>query len=133
MLLAKSLIKHLQLTAQLLPMNTKLRLLPKDMLLCMSLVRIRPTNYHEYSHSQLVLCKQPNISHLLIFSCVVYVPQHTKMGPQRRLGIYVGFDSPSIIRYLEPITIYVFIVRFMDYHFSECILTIKGIKSILEE
>ncbi|KAL0363962.1 UNVERIFIED_CONTAM: Retrovirus-related Pol polyprotein from transposon TNT 1-94 [Sesamum angustifolium] len=24
------------------------------------------------------------------------------MGPQRRLGIYVGFESPSIIKYLEP-------------------------------
>ncbi|KAL0376558.1 UNVERIFIED_CONTAM: hypothetical protein Scaly_0773400 [Sesamum calycinum] len=26
------------------------------------------------------------------------------MGPQRRLGIYVGFESPSIIKYLEPMT-----------------------------
>ena len=68
-----------------------------------TLVFIRPTTYHEYSLSQLVLGKQPNISHLQIFGCAVYVPiaptQHTKMGPQRRLGVYVGFDSPSIIRY----------------------------------
>ena len=28
-----------------------------------ALVRIRPTTYHEYSPSQLVLGKQPNISH----------------------------------------------------------------------
>ena len=39
--------------------------------------------------------------------CVVYVPivplQLTKMGPQCRLGIYSGFDSPPIIRYLEPL------------------------------
>ena len=50
-----------------------------------ALVRIRPTTYHEYSPSQLVLGKQPNISHLRIFGCAVYVPivptQHTKMGP----------------------------------------------------
>ena len=25
------------------------------------------------------------------------------MGPQQRLGIYVGFGFPSIIRYLEPL------------------------------
>ena len=51
-----------------------------------TLVRIRPTTYHEYSHSQLVLGKQPNISHLRIFGCAVYVPiaptQRTKMGLQ---------------------------------------------------
>ena len=56
--------------------------------------------------SQLVLGKQPNISHLRIFGCALYVPiaptQRTKIGPQRRLEIYVGFDSPFIIRYLEP-------------------------------
>ena len=39
-----------------------------------ALVCIRPTTYHEYSHSQLVLGKQPNISHLRIFGCAVYVP-----------------------------------------------------------
>ena len=50
-----------------------------------SLVRIQPTAYHEYSPSQLVLDKQPNISHLQIFGCAVYVSiasaQCTKMVP----------------------------------------------------
>ena len=50
-----------------------------------ALVRIRPTTYHEYSHSQLVLGKQSNISHLRIFGWAIYVPigpiQRTKMGP----------------------------------------------------
>ena len=41
------------------------------------------------------------------------------MGPQRRLGIYVGYDSPSIIRYLEPSTGDVFTACFVDYHFNE--------------
>ena len=62
-----------------------------------SLVRIRPIPNHEYFLSQLVLGKQPNISHLQIFGCAVYIPiapaQRTKMGPQRRLRIYIGFDS----------------------------------------
>jgi hypothetical protein len=26
------------------------------------------------------------------------------MGPHRKLGIYVGFESPFIIKYLEPLT-----------------------------
>ncbi|KAL6313570.1 hypothetical protein AAG906_006937 [Vitis piasezkii] len=102
------------------------------------LVCIRPTTYHEYSPSQLVLGKQPNISHLRIFGCTAYVPiaptQRTKMGPQRRLEIYVGFDSPSIIRYLEPLTDDVFIARFADCHFNESVfLSLGGEKSILEE
>ena len=41
------------------------------------------------------------------------------MGPQRRLGIYVGYESPSIIRYLEPLTSDVFQARFADCHFDE--------------
>ncbi|CAA7029245.1 unnamed protein product [Microthlaspi erraticum] len=41
------------------------------------------------------------------------------MGPQRRLGIYVGYSSPSIIRYLEPATGDMFTARFADSHFDE--------------
>ena len=95
-----------------------------------SLIRIRPTSYHEYSPSQLVLGTQPNISHLRIFGCAVYVPiaptQRTKMGPQRRIGIYVGFDSSSIIKYLEPMTGNVFRARFADCHFNETVFPQLG-------
>ena len=85
-----------------------------------------------------MLEKQPNIFHLQIFSYVVYVPvaptQRTKMGPQRRLRIYVGFDSPSIIRYLEPLTSDVFTARFADCHFNESVFpSLGGEKSILEK
>ena len=84
-----------------------------------------------------MLGKQPNISHLRIFGCVIYVPiaptQRTKMGSQRRLRIYVGFDSPSIIRYLEPLTGDVFTVRFADCHFNESVFpSLGGEKSIPE-
>ncbi|XP_062093870.1 uncharacterized protein LOC133799896 [Humulus lupulus] len=41
------------------------------------------------------------------------------MGPQRRLGIYVGYESPSIIKYLEPTTGDIFTARFADCHFDE--------------
>ena len=96
-----------------------------------SLIRIRLTSCHEYSHSKLVLGKQPNISHLRVFGCAVYVPI---APPQRRLGIYVGFDSLSIIRYLEPLTKDVFRARFADCHINETVFPpLGGEKSISEE
>ena len=55
------------------------------------------------------------------------------MGPQHRLGICVGFDSPSIIRYLEPSTSDVFKARFDDCHFDEIVFSKLGReKSLLE-
>ena len=84
-----------------------------------TLVRIRPTSYHKFSLLQLAYGQEPNISHFKIFGCVVYVliapPQCIKMGSQRRLGIYVGYDSTSIIKYLEVVTRDVFTTCFVDY------------------
>ena len=55
------------------------------------------------------------------------------MGPQRRLGIYVGFDSPSIIRYLEPLIGDILKTRFDVCHFNETIvLPLGGEKSLPE-
>ena len=48
-------------------------------------------------------------------------PNRTKMGPQRRLGIYVGFESPSIMRYLEPLTGDMFTARFAYCQFDETV------------
>ena len=138
--LVESLIKHLQLIARPLLIKTKLLTFTWEhaIMHAASLVRIRPTTYHEYSPSQLVLGKQPNISHLRIFGYVVYVPiaptQHTKMGSQQRLGIYAGFDSPSIIRYFELLTEDVFAARFADCHFNGSVfLPLGGQKSVPEE
>ena len=56
------------------------------------------------------------------------------MGLQRRLGIYVGFESSSIIRYLEPLTGDVFTARFVDCHFNESVFPpLGGEKLILKE
>ena len=41
------------------------------------------------------------------------------MGPQHRLGIYVRYNSLSIIRFLEPLMGDLFTARFVDYHFDE--------------
>ena len=48
------------------------------------------------------------------------------MGPQRRLGIYVGYETASIIRYLEPLTGDVFKARFDDCHFNEAMFPALG-------
>ena len=55
------------------------------------------------------------------------------MDPQRRLGIYIGFDSPSIIRYLKPLTGDVFKARFKDCHFNETIFPPLGGEKSLPE
>jgi len=41
------------------------------------------------------------------------------MGSHRKLGIYVGYISPSIIKYLEPRTGDLLMARFADSFFSE--------------
>ena len=46
-------------------------------------------------------------------------PKRTKMGPQRRLKIYIGYESPTIIKYLEPSMGDIFTARFVDCHFDE--------------
>ena len=48
------------------------------------------------------------------------------MGPQRRFGIYVGFYSPSIIRYLESLTDDVFSSPCEDCQFNEIIFPPLG-------
>ena len=53
-------------------------------------------------------------------------PQRTKMGPQSTLGIYVGLETPSIIRYLEPLTCDIFTARFADYQFNEVVFPTLG-------
>ena len=137
--LAESLIKRFQLIARPLLMKTKLPTLAwgHAIMHAANLVHIRPTAYHEYSHFQLVLSKPSNIFHIRIFGCTIYVPiaptHRTKMGPQRRLGIYVGYDSPSIIRYLEPSTRDVFTARFVDYYFNRNLFPPLGGKKSVSE
>ena len=48
------------------------------------------------------------------------------VGPQRRLGIYVEFESPSIIHYLEPLSGDMFTARFADCRFDETVFPKLG-------
>jgi hypothetical protein len=130
--LAESLIKRLQLIARPLIMKCNL---PSSawghtILHAAALIRLRPTASHKFSPLQLVSGREPKLSHLKNFGCVVYVPishpQRTKMGPQRGMRIYIGFYSPSIIKYLELLTGDVFTARFADCQFDETIFSILG-------
>ena len=88
-----------------------------------ALIQIRFTAYHDYSPLQIMYGKEPNISHMRIFGCAVYVsispPQRTSMGPQRKLGIYIGYESPSILKYPEPIIGDRYTARYTDCIFDE--------------
>ena len=48
------------------------------------------------------------------------------MDLRRRLGKYVGYVSPSIIKYLEPMIRDVFIACFVNCHFDESIFPTLG-------
>ena len=113
-------------------MNTKLSLSAwgYSIIHAANLIRLRPIANQDFSPLQLVLGYQPNISHLRVFGCAVYVPfaptHRTKLGPQHRLGIYVGFQSSSIINYIESLTCEVFTARFVDCHFNEDVFPSLG-------
>ena len=89
--LAESFIKRQQLIARSLLLNTKLPLSAwgHAIIHVADLIRLRPTAKQDLSSSQLVLGYQPNISHLRVFGCAIYVPfapiYRTKLGLQRRL------------------------------------------------
>jgi hypothetical protein len=86
------------------------------------LIQLRPTAYHTNYTLELVRGNPPSISHLRKFGCATYVPisppQRTFMDPHRKIGIYVGYQSPSIIKYLEPRlgTLIVFLMRTVSRH-----------------
>ena len=137
--LAKSFIKRLKLIARPLLLNNKLPLSTWGYAIihAENLIRLRLTTNQDLSPLQLVLGYQPNISHLCVFGCAVYVPlaptHRTKLGPQRRLGIYVGFQSSSIINYIKPLTGKVFTARFADCYFNEDVFPSLGEENPIPE
>ena len=123
--LVESFIKCLQLIDRPSLLNTKLPLSAwgHAIIHAVNLIRLHPTTNQDLSQLQLVLGYQANISHLRVFGYAIYVPHapihQTKLGPQCRLGIYVGFQFSSIINYIEPLTGEVFTTRFAYFHFNE--------------
>ena len=48
------------------------------------------------------------------------------MGPLRRLRVYVGYESPSIIKYLKPMIGDIFTAMFADCYFDELVYPTLG-------
>ena len=53
----------------------------------------------------------------------------TIMKDQNRfhLGIYVRYNSSSVIKFLKPMTSDIFFARFADYHFDEIICSLSKV------
>ena len=70
------------------------------------LIRFRPTKQQPSPAHQLVTGYEPDIYHLRVFGCAVYVsltpPQRQTMGLEKRLGIYVGYESSRLFAILSP-------------------------------
>ena len=83
-----------------------------------------------YSLLQLVSEREPNLSHLKIIGCVVYVPippTSHQIGIKKTTGhIYIGFYSPSIIEYLQPSIDYIFTALYADCQFDEKVFPVLG-------
>jgi hypothetical protein len=122
--LAESLIKRVKLIVRPLLMNCKLPIScwGHATLHVADLIHLRPTAYHTNSPLQLVGGNLLSISHLRKFGCATYVPisppQRTSIGPHRKLGIYVRYQSPSIIKYLELLTRDLFTTWYADCIFN---------------
>jgi hypothetical protein len=123
--LVESLIKRIKLIVRSLLHNYNLPIScwGHAVLHTVDLIQSRPTANHSTSPLYLARGNTPNISHLQKFGCAAYAPisppQRTSMSPHRKLGIYVGYHSPSIIKYLEPLTGDLFIAQYADCIFNE--------------
>jgi hypothetical protein len=122
--LAESLIKRIKWIVRLLLQNCKLPTICWGHALhAAALIQLWPTAYHDTSPLQLVRGNEPSISHLRIFGCIVYVPipppERISMGPHRKLRIYIGYETPSIIKYLDPMTGDLHTARYADCVFDE--------------
>jgi hypothetical protein len=97
-----------------------------------ALLNLRPVGEMNESPKELVEGEKPSVSHLRVFGCGVYVPipppKRTKLGPQRALAIYVGYETPSIIRYLDLMSGLSLRARFNDCVFDESIFPTVGLR-----
>ena len=109
--IAENFIRLIQMIARpiLLQSNLPLSCWGHAVLHAGDLIKLRPSLKMDMSPLESTLGVVPDESHIRIFGCAVYVPVPTpaivsKMGVQRKLGIYMGFKSRSIFKYLDPTT-----------------------------
>ena len=108
--LTEAYIKKLQMVARPLLLHAKLlaTLWGHAILHAAALLRLRPTLLNPITFQQLLTGRTPDVSHLRIFGCKVWVPWleplRRTISALREEGVYMGFDSPSILRYFVPST-----------------------------
>jgi hypothetical protein len=123
--LVESLIKRIKLIARPLLHNCNLPIIywGHAVLHDVDLIQLRPTAYYSVFPLCLIRGNAPSISHLRKFGCAVYAPnsppQRTTMCPHMKMSIYVGYHSPSIIKYLEPMTGNLFTTQYANCIFHE--------------
>jgi hypothetical protein len=123
--LAESLIKRIKLIVRPLLHNCNLHVScwGHVVLHIVDPIQLRPTTYHSTSPLYLVRGNALSIFHLWKFGCVVYALisplKRTSMGPHKKLWIYMGYHSPSIIKYLKSLTGDLFTTRYTDCIFNE--------------
>ena len=116
--LAEVYIKKLQMVARPLLLHARLlaTLWGHAILHVASLFWLRPTLLNSNSLQELLTGHVPNIAHLQTFGCRVWAPrpksQRKTISTHHEEGVYIGFDSPSIIRYLIPSTRTLLCARF---------------------
>jgi hypothetical protein len=121
----ESLIKRIKLIVRPLLHNCNLPIScwGHVVLYATGLIQLRPTAYHSTFPLYLVCGNALNISHLRKYGCTVYASisalKHTSIGPHRILGVYVGYHSLSIIKYLEQLIGDLFTARYADYILNE--------------
>jgi hypothetical protein len=108
--LAEAFIKKIQLVTRLLLLQAQL---PSSMwghvvLHATALLKLRPTLLNVQIPAELQSGRIPYVSHIKVFGCQVWVPvtepKRKTIGAHWEEGIYIGFDSPAIIRYLVSAT-----------------------------
>jgi len=123
--LAEAFIKKIQLITRPLLIHAKLpsSFWSHAVLHAVTLLRLRPTLLNDHSPLELTSGQVPNIAHLRTFGCRVWIPvaePHRKtIGNHRQEGIYVGFDLPSIVRYVAPLFGTLQRARFQNCQFEE--------------
>ena len=107
-MLGENIVKRLQHVARPLLLQSNL---PPEcwglaILHAKDLLQLRPIPSQGISPLQILTGVPPSVKHIRVFGCAVHVPipavDWIKIGPRRQLGIYVGFYSQSIIRYIDP-------------------------------
>ena len=88
-----------------------------------TLLRYRPTLLNDFSPLELLSGQKPDVSHFRVFGCQVWVPtvepKRTTISHYKIEGVYVGFDSSSVIQYLTPSIGVLHKARFQNCKFDE--------------